>query len=171
MQQIFSLTSLCVLLQLFLSNSLCQSEDQRAACSVWITVDQIADSAIDCDTLTSSSLVNRTCSDLQAVLSSLTHNRTVSSDCIDVLVRQGNYLITEFVSINQNLTLHGEGNVIVQFDFSGKFDPRTTTEPHYVLSFSNVDHIELSGIDFIDSPGIITIVSVTTVVVENCSFR
>ena len=137
---------------------------------MWITVDPTADSAVDCDTLTGS-LANRTCSDLETVLLSLTRNRTVSSDCIDVLVRQGNYLITEFVSINQNLTLHGEGNVIVHFDFSGKFDPRRTTEPHYVLSFSYADYIELSGIDFIDSPGIITVVSVTTVVVDNCSFR
>ena len=163
--------SLCVLVQLFLSNSLCHLEEWRAACSVWITVDPTNDYVVDCDTMTGSSLVNRTCSDLQAVLLSLTRNRTVSSDCIDVLVKQGYYLITEFVSINQNLTLHEEGNVIVHFDFSSKFDPRRTTEPHYVLSFSNVDCIELSGIDFIDSPGIITIVSVTTVVVENCSFR
>ena len=158
---------LCVWLQLFSLGSLSHSED-GANCSVEITVDKTVDT---CDTLSDGRLSKRTCHDLQLVLLSLTRNEVSSDDCVDVLVRQGEYLITEYVSINQNLLLHGEGNVTFAFNFSEKFDPRRTTEPHYVLSFSNADNITLSGLDFIHSPGIITVVSVTNVVVENCSFR
>ena len=94
-----------------------------------------------------------------------------SPDCVDISVTEGVYLLTEDISISHNLRLRGEGNVTVRFNFSERSDPRRTSQPHYLLSFSNVSHVELSGLDFYDSPGIITIFSVTSVVVEDCSFR
>ena len=149
---------------------LSSSEIDRLACTTWIAVDQFGDTTVDCGTV-GGSLANRTCSNFQDVLLSLTHNRTVSSDCIDVSVYQGDYLISEFITINQNLKLNAEGNVTVRFNFSEKFDPTRTNEPYYVLSFSNMDYVELKGFDFTESPGIITIVSVRAVVIEDCSFK
>ena len=150
----------------------CSPAAQYEPCSTWITVDR--DTATDCNPLSTGSLANTTCSDLQDVLLSLTRNRTLplsTSDCIDVSVQPGDYLITDFISISHNLRLHGEGNVTVQFNFTGKFDPTQTNEAYYVWSFFNVDYIEMSGFDFSQSPGIITIVSVTTAVIKDCSFR
>ena len=109
--------------------------------------------------------------DLQDALLSLSRRETASNDCISVLVAEGEYVITDFINISQNLSLQGESNVTVRFNFTGKFDPRTTTLPHYVLSFFNANYVRLSGLDFIDSPGIITIFNVTSAIVENCSFR
>jgi hypothetical protein len=108
--------------------------------------------------------------DLQDALLSLSRRETASNDCISVLVAEGEYVITDFINISQNLSLQGE-NVTVRFNFTGKFDPRTTTRPHYLLSFINANYVRLSGLNFIDSPGIITIFNVTSAIVENCSFR
>ena len=144
-------------------------------CPVWITVDPNVDTAAaNCATLTGSLAINRTCSDFQDALLSLSETTAViksSSDCIDVLVKHGDYTITEFVSIRQNVRFQGEGDVTVRFNFTAKFDPTRTTKPQYVLSFSNASLVELRGIDFFGSPGIITIFSVHTALVEDCSFR
>ena len=158
---------LIILFASLLLSSLSRSE---IVCSTWITVDQSADTAVECGAVTDS-LANKTCSNFQDVLLSLTHNRTVSSDCIDVSVHQGDYVISEFINISQNLKLNAEGNVTVRFNFSEKFDPTKTKEPRYVISFVDTDCVEMNGFDFTDSPGIITIVSVNTVVIEDCSFR
>ena len=116
--------------------------------------------------------VGGTFSDLQDALLNISRRETVSEDCINVEVAEGDYVITDFISISrQSLSLQGAGNVTVRFNFTGEFDPRTTTQPHYVLSFSNADYVRLNGLDFTDSPGIITILNVTTALVENCSFR
>jgi predicted outer membrane repeat protein len=88
-----------------------------------------------------------------------------------VSVHQGDYLISEFINISQNLKLNAEGNVTVRFNFSERFDATNTNEPHYVLSFINIDRVELNGFDFTESPGIITMVSVNTIVIQDCSFR
>ena len=160
-----AILSASLLLSFFISFSRSETD-----CSTWITVDQSADTAVECDAITGS-LANKTCSNFQDVLLSLTHNTTISSDCIDVSVHQGDYLISEFINISQNVKLSAEGNVTVWFNFSEKFDPTKTDEPRYVLSFVNTDSVELSGFDFTDSPGIITIVSVNSVVIDDCSFR
>ena len=145
---------------------LCSRTDAVQNCSVTVRVQSSANDG-EGDESTGSGVF----SDLQDALLSLSQGETVSDDCINVLVAEGEYLITDFISISQNLSLQGENNVSIRFNFSGKFDPRTTTLPHYVLSFFNAKHVQLSGLDFIDSPGIITIFNVTSAVVENCSFR
>ena len=161
---------LLILSASLLLSSVISLSPSETGCSTWITVDQSADTAVECDAITGS-LANKTCSNFQDVLLSLTHNTTVSSDCIDVSVHQGDYLISEFINISQNVKLSAEGNVTVRFNFSEKFDPTKTDEPHYVLSFVNTDHVELSGFNFTDSPGIITMVSVNTAIIKDCSFR
>ena len=161
---------LVVLSVSLLLSSLTSLSRSEIDCSTWITVNQSADTAVECGAVTGN-LANKTCSNFQDVLLSLTHNRTVSSDCIDVSVHQGDYVISEFINISQNLKLNAEGNVTVRFNFSEKFDASNTNEPHYVLSFINIDRVELNGFDFTESPGIITMVSVNTIVIEDCSFR
>ena len=130
-------------------------------CSVRVTVDQSENDDID----------NGTCSDLQVALLKVSRREIVSTDCIDILVTEGMYLITDYINISQSLKLRGKGHVIVHFDFSAMFDPKRTTQPHYVLSFVNTSHVELSGLNFFDSPGIVTAVHIVSVTVKNCSFR
>lgn len=159
------------LLAIFSTLQLCISPScSEVTCSTLITVDQSASTAVDC-AIQTGSLANTTCSNLEDVLLSLAHNQTVSDDCIELSVLQGDYVVREFIAVSQNLKLHGEGNVTVHFNFTDKFDPSMTREPQYVLSFFNTEYIEMSGIDFNESPGIITAFSVTTVVIANCSFR
>ena len=133
-------------------------------CSVRVTVDQSAGDHIQCD-------ANVACSDLQVALLKVSRRKIISTDCIDILVTEGKYLITDYITISQSLKLHGKGHVTVHFNFSGKFDPKRTTQPHYVLSFVNTSHVELSGLHLFDSPGIVTAVNISSVTVKNCSFR
>lgn len=159
------------LLALFSASQLCISPSRsEVTCSTLITVDRSASTAVDCSLLTDS-LANTTCSNLEDVLLSLAHNQTVSGDCIELSVLQGDYVVREFIAISQNLKLHGEGNVTVHFNFTDKFDPSMTRDPRYILSFFNAEYFEMSGIDFTQSPGIITVFSVASVVITNCSFR
>ena len=138
--------------------------DADIECSVRVTVDQSVNDDIECD-------ANRTCSDLQVALLKVSRREIVSTDCIDILVTGGKYLITDYINISQSLKLRGKGHVTVHFNFSGKFDPKRTTKPHYVLSLVNTSHVELSGLDFFDSPGIVTAVNISSVSVKKCSFR
>ena len=133
-------------------------------CSVRVTVDKSASDDIECD-------ANVACSDLQVALLKVSRREIVSTDCIDILVTGGKYLITEYITISQSLKLCEKGHVTVHFNFSEKFDPTQTTQPHYVLSFVNASHVELSGLNFFDSPGIVTAVNTSSVTVKNCSFR
>ena len=135
--------------------------DADTECSVRVTVDQSVSGDIEC-------IANGTCSDLQVALLKVSRREIVSTDCIDIPVTGGKYLITEYINISQSLKLRGKGRVAVHFNFSAMFDP---TQPHYVLSFVNTSHVELSGLDFFDSPGIITAVNISSVTVKNCSFR
>ena len=152
---------ICLAIILFLAPA---SGADVSNCSVRITVDQSVTDAGNCT-------ASGVCSDLQDVLLRVARRAVFSPDCVDISVTEGVYLLTEDISISHNLRLRGEGNVTVRFNFSERSDPRRTSQPHYLLSFSNVSHVELSGLDFYDSPGIITIFSVTSVVVEDCSFR
>ena len=154
-----SLRFLCIIATLSFSGV-----DADIECSVRVTVDQSVSDDIECDD-------NVTCKDLQVALLKVSRRETVSTDCIDILVTEGKYLITEYITIGQSLKLRGKGHVTVHFNFSERFDPKRTTQPHYVLSFVNTSHVELSGLNFLDSPGIVTAVNIVSVTVKNCSFR
>ena len=102
------------------------------------------------------------CSNLQQVLLNVSQQEAVTSDCVDILITEGDYFIIEFVKISRNIRLYGQGKVTVHFNFSAKFNPRRTTQPLYVLSFYNADSLLLRGIDFIGTPGIITIFNLSS---------
>ncbi len=137
----------------------------------------------DCSGLGNQSLANQTCSDLQVVLLSVAAARTSTaepSSCIEVVVYPGTYLINSTISIrNQSVILRGADGVAVTFDLSNSFDPTRDNisdpaeafEPHYVVQLANMEYAEISGIAFTDSPGILGLENISTVVVSDCSFR
>ena len=160
--------SLSLFSTVIISLSLSRAFADQLNCSVALTVDKTSTDGERCN----SSTANRTCSDLQSALVSLSRLEISAGDCADVLVREGEYVISDFVTISgRNVRLRGKGSVTVRFNFSGKFDPRRTSVPHYVLSLFNAESVVLSGIDFTDSPGIITVSNVSSVQIEDCSFR
>ena len=128
---------------------------------------------MECSTITAPSLVNTTCNDLQDVLLHFSRNQTFLSfgECIKVVVHSGMYQITEFITIHQNVVLHGTQNVTVTFSLNDTLYPTKTLNPYYMLTFADSDYSGISGINFHTSPGIITFQNVTNVTAENCSFR
>ena len=157
-------------------------ETTDAQCSTDVTVTANGAAAGDCS---SGSLANRTCSSLQDVLHNLEENAASNSSerepesaslCVQVRLLPGRYVLTRnFTLVGVNLKLVGdEGDmerVNVSFDLSRSFDPTQTHSPLYVLSIVNSSLVEISGISFWGSPGIITAHNVETVLVEKCSFR
>lgn len=136
-----------------------------------------SDQARDCST-EKGSLANLTCSSLQDVLLSVSENKTLSGDsgqsssCVEVRVLPGAYVISEIIAIvGQSLVIWGDGaGVTVTFNFSGTFEPSSTHSPFYVLSFTDCEVIEIRNVAFSHSPGIITTVSVDSVLIKECSF-
>ena len=128
---------------------------------------------MECSTITAPSLVNTTCNDLQDVLLHFSRNQTFLSfgECIKVVVHSGMYRITEFITIHQNVVLHGTQNVTVTFSLNDTLYPTKTLNPYYMLTFADSDYSGISGINFHTSPGIITFQNVTNVTVADCSFR
>ena len=147
-------------------------------CGSVVTVDQSTNNTI-CDESTLE--LNGTCSDLQDALllvaqskpsSGVSLNQTASQSCLEVCVLSGSYVISEFIEFEQqNVAIRGVNSVEVSFNFSDKFDPTETIDPMYLISFVNTDYAEITGINFSDSPGIITFENVTSVIVQNSSFR
>ena len=143
-----------------------------------VTVD--AASTTDCSKV-SGSLANLTCSSLQDVLVSVSVHITSSSlgsgdhaSHVEIRLLPGHYVLTRnFTILGQNLKLVGENesHVIVSFNISDGFDPTVTHSPLYVLSLVNSSLIEIRGISFWSSPGIITAHNVDSVLVDSCSFR
>ena len=127
---------------------------------------------MDCSTITAHSLVNTTCNDLQDALMRVSDQTFLSfGECIEVVVHSGTYRITEFITIHQNVVLHGTQNVTVTFSLNDTLYPTNTPHPYYMLTFADSDNSGIIGIDFHTSPGIITFQNMTHVTVENCSFR
>ena len=131
------------------------------------------ETGMDCSTITAHSLVNKTCNDLQDVLMHFSRNQTFLSfgECIEVVVYPGMYWITEFITIHQNVVLHGTQNVTVTFSLNDTLYPTNTPHPYYMLTFAASDCSGIIGIDFHTSPGIITFQNMTHVTVADCSFR
>ena len=170
---------------LLVSTLLCQLAigTSAASCSTKITVDSAATE--DCSA-TDGRLANKTCSELQDVLLSLEKNSTHpesssesgdSTSCVEVRLLPGHYLLTRnFTLVGLSLKLVGvgeddAGSVHVSFNLSESFDPTQTHSALYVLSLADSSLVEIVGISFWNSPGIITAHNVETVLVENCSFR
>lgn len=96
--------------------------------------------------------------------------KSLPQDCFNMTIPPGNYTITRFFSLDSaNIFLHGAGqddrDVYVTFDVpSGTYNP-------YALYFANSDTVEISGIKFEYSPGVIGFENVTKVVIKDSSFR
>ena len=140
-------------------------------CQTVVSVDQ----AIGEDCRGMQDLADLTCSELQDVLLNIGSNRTVPNEplgCIEVTVLPGDYVIDDAVTvISQSLLLRGVQNPSVRFDFGGRFDPTVTIDPFYVISIANAVYVEITGIEFHTSPGIISIENTSSVAVKDCSFR
>lgn len=161
---------------------LCGTTTIAISCSA-VTVNAANATAEDCSELRGS-LVNITCSRLQDVLKSISENNTSSSTevdntsaCIEIRILPGHYVLTSnFTFVGQNIKLLGETEngshePTISFSLSDRIDPTTTHSPFYVLSFVNSILVEIRGISFLNSPGIITAHNVQSVLVDNCSFR
>ena len=131
-----------------------------------------SETGLDCSG-TTHSLVNITCSSLEDVLKRVGIVQMSHSigECIEVIMQPGDYILTELIVVHQNLVLHGTQNVTVTFNLNETLYRPNTLDPYYVLMFADSDYSEISGIDFHTSPGIITFQDVTSVTVEDCSFR
>ena len=148
-------------------------------CEISIRVDPTADSdwravytqyTLELDKKTEDQTLNLTCNELQEALVAI--NSTIfhkSNSCIEVVISRGMYYITESVEIAQNVHIQGEqaGGVFVDFSVNAP-----TNVPFFnILTFINADHVEISDIEFSNSPGIIAVENVTLVRVSDSSFR
>ena len=117
------------------------------------------------------SSLNVTTSDLEQALLAL--NTTVfhrTGDCVELIISQGHYSISQSVYLRQNVRIIGEspGEVWICFD--------NLTAPENVDSYNSItiygsDSVFISGIYFSRSPGLIYIERVTKVQVISCSFQ
>lgn len=95
-----------------------------------------------------------------------------SPDCFNVTIAPGNYTISRFFTINTNFVLRGkdsEGKVFVSFEVASDYYNHSL--PPYALYFRSVEFVEVTGVHFDHSPGIIGFESVTKVVIKDSSFR
>lgn len=139
---------------------------QTYGCRSVITINK---SAEDCRTLSvNASEMNKTCNDLQGILLQIAQS-DIESDCFEVTLLPGKYIISERIHIQRNILIRGVSPVEVSFE--GYFDTTLTREPLYVLSIANTSFAEISGITFRNSPGIVAFVNVLNVLVHNSNFR
>ena len=164
---------------LLLHSSLCgpSTVEPASECSTVVVAENDA-TAEDCSAVQPANLANRTCNSLQKLLSALEAypNSGNLSSCLEVRLLPGHYILTRnFTIVGRNLKLIGDeaepAKVNVSFDLSASFDPTQTHSPVYVLSLVDSSLVEILGIAFWSSPGIITAQNVKTVRVQKCSFR
>ena len=119
--------------------------------------------------------VEQICSDLQSVLLLIAEHSSSSSvsgntslPCTELRVAPGDYVLTEVVKIvNHNVVIRAaQPTVTVQFNMTKQFDARDA-----VLSVRSCDFVELSGISFRNSPGVIDFENVAQVNLSAATFR
>lgn len=169
------LRRLAILLTMTLYLTLTVSSDAHQApvnCLATVTVTMSRELSTDCS---SSNWVNQTCSDFNGVLSIISHAIMPSDvDCIAIRLTPGTYLITEVHQIRTSVAIRGTIGVFVTFNLSDEYLAslnHSIGKPLYVLSFSDVEHVELSSIVFYDSPGIIGMDDIPNVRVVECTFE
>ena len=115
--------------------------------------------------------LNLTCNDLQEALVAI--NSTIfhkSNSCIEVVISRGTHYMTETVEIAQNVHIHGEHAVEVFVDFNDVKSPPNVSF-FSVITFLHADYVEISGIEFSNSPGVVAIENVTRIHVSDSSFK
>ena len=91
-----------------------------------------------------------------------------STPCFDITVAPGNYSLLRSYNICSNFILQGgrsslEGPVVIS--------AHSLTHPHFILFFKAADYVEIAGIQFEHSPGIIGFENITRVSIKDSSFR
>lgn len=161
---------LFLFLALCLQNSFFRVKSGPPTCSSVVTVDrQQVDSDIGCSL--SSNLNESGCSDLQPVL--LQADDSINSTCIEVAISPGTYSLTTQIRINASIILRAIslGSVVITArEVEGVGSPELT-EPFSVLTFVSSAYVEITGLVFEWFPGLINMTDITTVKIENSSFR
>lgn len=96
-----------------------------------------------------------------------------SSNCTEIRLLPGEqYYVDSVVAIDSSFTLRsigGRAEVIMRADRPPVDNYQY--EPFFSLTVWNTDSVELDGVDFWGSSGIINFENVTNVMVSNCTFR
>ncbi len=107
---------------------------------------------------------------LQEVLSAL--NTTIfhgDSGCIEVILSAGSYSIERSVYLLQNIRIVAEHIGSVFVEFSNLPAPQNVSV-FYAVTIFGAQFVEIRGINFSQSLGIIAIEKVTNVTISDCSF-
>lgn len=106
--------------------------------------------------------------DLQMALEALS---TAGGHCFNVSISAGNHILNKFFTINSTFILRGDTSALVYVSVEVDEDFSSAASPPYALLFQNVESVEITGIQFERSPGILGFVNITEVMIENSSFR
>ena len=123
-------------------------------------------------------VVHYLCQSLEAMLKAVsTKTVNASTNCTELRLPTGQHIVRRNHSFTQNMKIVSEddaalGSVAVSFltDF-GIISSLREFEPLFVWKFESVDIIEISGVSFVYSPGIISAVNVSSVLITNSSFE
>ena len=144
-----------------------ESDNGHTSCLMIVSISKEA--STDCD---NSTWVNGSC-DLNNILSIITQVVPDDLDCIEIRLMPGRHIIKEAHTLRTNIILNGENGVIVTFDMSKEYLAsvnHSSGNPLYVLSFRDVDYVELSSIVFHNSPGLIGFDNIHNVRVVKSTF-
>lgn len=95
------------------------------------------------------------------------------TSCFNISVKAGNYSISKhFIVKSTNIAIYGDtsdGPVYVTFDFG--IDKEHYAKSQYFLLFEATEFVEIVGIQFEHSAGIIGFVNISAVTIKDSSFR
>ncbi len=114
--------------------------------------------------------ITLTFGNLQEVLSAL--NTTIfhrDSGCIEVTLSAGSYSIEQSVYLVQNIRIVAEDIGSVFVEFSNLTAPQNVSV-FYAVTIFGAQFVEMRGIHFSQSVGIIAIEKVTNTTISDCSF-
>ncbi len=106
---------------------------------------------------------------LLALNSNIFDNGT-NTTCVEILVSEGTYTITNEIIVKQNVRIvaNESDKVFITFNISMPSNPGRVFN---VITFRKADFVILMGIHFLNSSGIITIEHIDYVHVSNCHFK
>ena len=123
-------------------------------------------------------IVHYLCQSLEAMLKAVsTETVDASTNCTELRLPTGQHIVRRNYSFTQNMKIVSEdnaalGSVVVLFlTDSSIISSLREFEPLFVWKFESVDIIEMSGVSFVYSPGIISAVNVSSVLITNSSFE
>ena len=147
-------------------------------CDATLTIDSSLES-IGCQNLQDDDGVMYACDSLKSMLEFVANDEIEAVNCTQLLVTAGNH------TINQNYTFVGK-NIRIARDPETSFDSvqisfdiivdlnntnnLTKFEPLYVWTFDSSKMIEISGLFFENSPGIILFTNISYVTIEDSHF-